>query len=357
MTQSGPRPPFQNPYLTRYDASSLGLGGSMRRREFLSVLGGSAVVWPLVARAQECERVRRISVLMNQAAGDTVGQARVTAFQQSLQERGWTGGRCVQIDTRWGAGDHDLYRRYGAELVALSPDVILAVGGSGVSAMQRATRTVPIVFVGVTDPVGGGLVASLARPGGNTTGFAQFEFGMSAKWLELLKEIAPSVTRVAVLRASAFPTGIGQFAAIQPVAPALRVELSAIDLREAGEIEQAITTFAREPKGGLIVTSNPLTTLHRGLIVALAARHRLPTIYPYRYYAADGGLIAYGPDQIDPYRQAAGYVDRILRGEKPADLPVQAPNKYELAINLKTARALSLTLPRELLARADEVIE
>jgi putative ABC transport system substrate-binding protein len=329
----------------------------MKRRAFIAGLGGALVAAPLVARAQPGERVRRVGVLMNGVPDDPEGQARLAAFLQGLQEWGWSVGRNVQIDTRWSAGDPERYRRYGAELVALTPDVILTVGGSGVSAMQRATRTVPIVFVGTTDPVGGGLVASLARPGGNTTGFALFEFGMSAKWLELLKEIAPSVARVAVLRASAFPTGIGQFAAIQPVAPALRVELSAIDVREAGEIEQAVATFAREPKGGLIVTSNPLTTLHRGLIVALAARHRLPTIYPFRHYAAGGGLIAYGPDQIDQYRRAAGYVDRILKGEKPADLPVQAPVKYELVINLRTAKALGLDVPASLLARADEVIE
>jgi len=326
----------------------------MRRRDFIAGLGGAAAM-PLTALAQE--RVRRVGLLMNLAEDGAEAQARVAAFVQALQERGWTVGRNVQIDTRWGEGDPDRYRQYAAELINREPDVVLTSGGSAVSALQRATRTVPIVFVTVTDPVGGGLVASLSQPGGNTTGFTQFEFGMSAKWLELLKEIAPDVTRAGVLRAAAFPTGIGQFAAIQPVAPALRVELKAIDVRDAGEIEQAVTTFAREPKGGLIVTSNPLITLRRELIIELAAKHRLPTIYTSRHFATGGGLVSYGPDVLDQFRRAAGYVDRILKGEKPTDLPVQSPTKYELLINLKTARTLGLIVPPTLLARADEVIE
>ena len=326
----------------------------MRRREFLAALGGSALP-AMAARAQE--RVRRVGVLMNLAEDGAEAQARLAVFSQALQERGWTVGRNLQIDTRWGEGDPDRYRQYAAELINREPDILLTSGGSGVLALQRATRTVPIVFVTVTDPVGGGLVASLSQPGGNTTGFTQFEFGMSAKWLELLKEIAPDVTRTGVLRAAAFPTGIGQFAAIQPVAPALRVELKAIDVRDAGEIEQAVAIFAREPKGGLIVTSNPLMTIRRELIIELAAKHRLPTIYSSRHFATGGGLVSYGPDALDQFRRAAGYVDRILKGEKPADLPVQAPTKYELVINLKTAKALGITVPPALLARADEVIE
>jgi putative tryptophan/tyrosine transport system substrate-binding protein len=326
----------------------------MRRRDFIAGVASAAAL-PLAARAQE--RVRRVGLLMNLAEDGAEAQARVAAFVQALQERGWTVGRNVQIDTRWGEGDPDRYRQYASELINREPDVVLTSGGSAVSALQRATRTVPIVFVTVTDPVGGGLVASLSQPGGNTTGFTQFEFGMSAKWLELLKEIAPDVTRAGVLRAAAFPTGIGQFAAIQPVAPALRVELKAIDVRDAGEIEQAVTTFAREPKGGLIVTSNPLMTLRRELIIELAAKHRLPTIYSSRHFATGGGLVSYGPDALDQFRRAAGYVDRILKGERPADLPVQVPTKYELVINLKTAKALGLEVPATLLAHADEVIE
>jgi putative tryptophan/tyrosine transport system substrate-binding protein len=326
----------------------------MRRRAFLGVLGGAAAM-PLAALAQE--RVRRIGLLMNLAEDGAEAQARLAAFVQALQERGWAVGRNVQIDTRWGEGDPDRYRQYAAELINREPDVVMTSGGSAVSALQRTTRTVPIVFVTVTDPVGGGLVASLARPGGNTTGFTQFEFGMSAKWLELLKEIAPDVARVGVLRAAAFPTGIGQFAAIQPIAPSMRVDLKAIDVRDTGEIEQAVTTFAREPRGGLIVTSNPLMTLRRELIIELAAKHRLPTIYSTRHFATGGGLVSYGPDALDQFRRAAGYVDRILKGEKPADLPVQAPTKYDLVINLKTAKLLGLTVPPTLLASADEVIE
>jgi ABC-type uncharacterized transport system substrate-binding protein len=329
----------------------------VRRREFISLLGGAAVVWPLPLSAQQGQRVRRIGLLMNLTADDRESQVRVAAFLQGLQELGWTVGRNLRIDTRWGAGDLDRYRRYAAELVALTPDVVLTAGSAAVSAMQRATRDAPIVFVTVTDPVGGGLVASLARPGGNTTGFTHFEYGMGAKWLELLKQFAPGVARVAVLRASAFATGIGQFAAIQAVAPSFGVELRPIDVRDAGEIESALTAFVQGANDGLIMTTNPLATLHRNLIISLAARHRLPAVYPNSYFVADGGLASYGPDQVDQFRRAAGYVDRILKGEKPADLPVQAPTKYELVINLKTAKALGLDVPPTLLARADEVIE
>ena len=328
----------------------------MRRREFVGLVGGAAATWPLVVSARQSERVRRIAVLMNLAEDDAEGRNRIAAFFQALQQLGWTDSH-VRIDTRWGVGDPDLYRRYAVELVALAPEVILTSGGSAVSALQRATRTVPIVFVTVTDPVGGGLVESLARPGGNTTGFTQFEYGMSAKWLELLKQVAPSVTRVGVLRASAFPTGIGQFAAIQAVASSFGVELRPIDVRDAGEIESAVTAFATGTNGGLIVTSNPLMTLHREPILALAARFRLPAVYSSRHFVIRGGLASYGPSALDQFRRAAGYVDRILKGEKPADLPVQTPTKYELVINLKTAKALGLEVPASVLARADEVIE
>ena len=328
----------------------------MRRREFIAGLG-SAAAWPLVARAQQGGRVRRIGVLMNGASDDPEAQTRNAAFLQGLQEWGWAIGRNVRIDTRWAVGDTDRLRRYAAELVALAPDVIQATGASGVAASQRATRTIPIVFANVTDPVGAGLVASLARPGGNTTGFMFTEYGMSGKVLELLKQIAPRVTRAAVLRDSTVAGQIGQFAAIGSVAPSLGVEVSPVDVLDAGEIERAITDFARRPNGGLIVVGSSAALLHRGLIIALAAKHQLPAIAPYHIFVTDGGLISYGPDSIDQYRQAARYVDRILKGEKPADLPVQAPNKFELAINLKTAKALGLTIPERLLATADEVIQ
>ena len=329
----------------------------MQRRKFITLLGGAAAAWPLTARAQQPERVRRIGVLMTVAADDPEGQARIAAFQQGLQQSGWTVGRNVRIDTRWGAGDADRIRRYAAELVALAPDVILASGGTVVGALLQATRTVPIVFTQTPDPVGAGYVASLARPGGNATGFTISEYGISGKWLELLKEIAPRVTRAAVLRDATVPQGIGQFAAIQAVAPSFGVEVSPVDVRDAGEIERAVTAFARGKDGGLIATGSALTILHRELIIALAARHRLPAVYWNRFYVSGGGLISYGVDSIAPHRQAAGYVDRILKGEKPADLPVQAPTKYELVINLKTAKALGLTVPPQMLARADEVIE
>ena len=328
----------------------------MRRRNFLSVLGGAAA-WPLGTHAQQPERMRRIGVLMNRNAEDPEEQARLTAILQGLQERGWTDGRNVRIDIRWSAGDADRRRRYAAELVTLAPDVIFADTSTPLAALQQATQTVPIVFAGVIDPIGAGFVASLARPGGNTTGFTSFDYGTSGKWLELLKEIAPGVTRAAVLRDPTIAAGIGQLAAIQAVAPALGVELSPLGVRDAGEIERGVTTFARGSNRGLIVTAGPAAATNRALLVALAAQHGLPTIYPFRFYMGGDGLISYGPDTITPFRQAVGYVDRILRGEKPADLPVQAPNKYELVINLKTAKALGLEVPPQLLARADEVIE
>jgi putative ABC transport system substrate-binding protein len=329
----------------------------VKRREFITLLGGAAAAWPLVARGQQPDRMRRIGVLMNIAADDPQAQSRIEAFLLGLQPLGWTVGRNLQIDVRWAAADADLFRRYATELVALAPDVILASTNSAVAPLQQATRTVPIVFAITVDPVGAGFVARLARPGGNTTGFSLYEYSISGKWLELLKQVAPGVTRAAVLRDPATASGIGQFAAIQAVAPPFGVELSPVDVRHGGEIEQAITAFAHEPNGGLIVTGSPSQAVHRKLIVSLAARHRLPAVYPFRYMATEGGLIAYGPEIIDQYRRAAQYVDRILKGEKPAELPVQAPVKYELAINLKTAKALGLTVPSQLLARADEVIE
>jgi putative tryptophan/tyrosine transport system substrate-binding protein len=313
--------------------SSLGTG--MRRREFLGVLGGVAAAWPLAARAQEREQVRRIGVLMPAAGDDPEFQARIAAFHQGLALLGWTIGRNVRIDTRWATTDAAEIRRHAAELVALAPDVILAHAATTVGPLLQATRTVPVVFPTVVDPVGAGFVDSLARPGGNATGFLAFEYSLSGKWLELLKQVAPSVTRVAVLRNAATPSGPGQFGVIQAVAPSLRVEVSPVNVRDAGEIERAVAAFARSPNGGLIVTASPLAQHHRDLIVALAARHKLPAIYPFRYFAADGGLVSYGPNEVDQYRQAAGYVDRILKGEKPADLPVQAPTKYELVINLQ----------------------
>jgi ABC-type uncharacterized transport system substrate-binding protein len=366
----------------------------MRRREFITLIGGAAAGWPLAAQAQ---RMRRIGVLV--AVGDDPeSRGRITAFVQALQELGWTEGRDIRIDARWGGGDPDRFRRYAAELVALAPDVILVSGGSGVGPMLQATRTVPIVFVQVTDPVGAGFVDSLARPGGNATGFTHFEYGISAKWLELLKQIAPGVTRAAVLRDPAIASGVGQFAVIQSVAPPLGVELTPVNVRDAEEIERAVTAFAQaalasgasgqrgnsiarahsasedareragntrpEPgssargsNGGLIVTASALAVVHRDLIITLAARHKLPAIFPFRFHVTGGGLISYGPDTVDPHRRAAGYVDRILKGEKPADLPVQAPTRYELVINLKTAKALGIDVPPALLVRADEVIE
>jgi putative tryptophan/tyrosine transport system substrate-binding protein len=327
----------------------------MRRREFIVGLGG-AVAWPFTARGQQGERMRRIGVLMNTAADDPEGQTRNTAFVQALQQFGWTDGRNGRIETRWGT-DAGSTRRYVAELVALAPDVILAAGSAAMVELQQTTRTVPIIFVTIIDPVGAGFVESLARPGGNITGFSLFEYGLSGKWLELLKEIAPEAIRVAVLRDTAVGSGVGQYAIIQAVAPSLGVELRPIDVRDAGGIERAVVAFARVPKGGLIVAGSPSLTVHRNLIITLAARHQLPAVYPLAYFVRSGGLISYGPNSIDQYRRAAGYVDRILKGEKAADLPVQAPTKYELVINLKTAKALGIDVPHSLLARADEVIE
>ena len=325
----------------------------MKRREFISLVGGAAA-WPLTARAQQGERMRRIGVLMAFAVDDPEGQARVAMFVQTLRSLGWTTGRNVQIDIRWGVADAASSRRSAAEMVALAPDVILTGASAATAAVQEATRTLSIVFVNVTDPVGAGYVASLARPGGNVTGFSLVEYGISGKWLELLKEIAPRVTRVAILRDPSLAIGPGQFGAIQSVAPSFRVEASPIDVRKADEIERTITDFARTANGGLIVTTSPGAVTHRKLIITLAAQHRLPTVYFTREFVKDGGLISYGPDPVANYGQAASYVDRILKGEKPADLPVQAPTKNELVLNLKTAKALGLAVPPALLARADD---
>jgi len=326
----------------------------MRRREFITLVGGAAA-WPLAASAQQGERMRRIGVLMNLPADDAEGQGRIAAFLQELQQLGWTDGRNVLIDRRWAAGDAGRFQRYAEELVALAPDVILAAAVPSVQALQRATRTVPIVFANVTDPVASGFVQSLARPGGNTTGFMQFEFGLSGKWLELLKQVAPDVTGAAVLRDPDVGSGTAQFAVIQAMAPLLRVEVNPVNVRDPSEIRRAVE--ARSPNGGLIVTASAMAYTHRDLIITLAARHKLPTLYFDRSFVAASGLISYGPDYTNQYRRAASYVDRILKGEKPADLPVQAPTKYELVINLKTARALGLEVPPSVLARADEVIE
>ena len=330
----------------------------MRRREFITLLGGAAVAWPRAAYAQQADRMRRVGVLLNRAADDPEEQARVAAFLQQLQELGWTDGRNVRVDYRWAAADANRSRTYAAELVALAPDVILASASQSTAALLQTTHTVPIVFVNVVDPVGAGYVARLARPGGNATGFSAFEYSLSGKWLELLKEIAPNLTRIAILRDPAIAAGIGQFAVIQAMAsPSLGVELSPIDVRDGGEIERNIAALAREPSGGLIMTASTVTAVRFKLIIMLAARHRLPAVYPFRYFVTSGGLISYGPDPTDQFRRAAGYVDRILKGEKAADLPVQAPTKYELAINLKTAKTLGLTVSPSLLARADQVIE
>ncbi|MGO9699785.1 MAG: ABC transporter substrate-binding protein [Xanthobacteraceae bacterium] len=330
----------------------------MRRREFITLLGGTALTAPRVAFAQATDRMRRIGVLMPLAVDDPEAKARLAAFLDRLQQLGWTDGRNVRIDARWPGSDADRFRKYATELVALEPDVILASSTSSVAALQRITRSVPIVFAAVIDPVGAGFVASLARPGGNTTGFSAFEYSLSGKWLELLKEIAPNLTRAAVLRDPALAAGIGQFAVIQAMAPpSLAVELAPIDMHDRDGIERAVTAFAREPNGGLIVTASPLAATYRDLIISLATRFRLPNVYGFRYYPASGGLASYGPDTADEFKRAADYVDRILKGKKPADLPVQSPTKYQLVINLKAAKALGLVVPTALLARADEVIE
>jgi ABC-type uncharacterized transport system substrate-binding protein len=328
----------------------------LKRRQFITLLGG-ATAWPLGARAQQRERMRLIGVLTNLTEHDPEERRRVAAFTQALLKLGWQDGRNVQIDYRRTDGDAERTRRYAAELVALAPDAIVAVGAATTAALQQATRTVPVVFVLLPDPVGAGVVESLSRPGGNATGFTTYEYGISGKWLELLKEIAPRVTQAAVLRDAATSSGPAQFAAIQAVAPSLGIEVNAIGVRDAGEIERSISTFARLPMRGLIVTGSALTAVHHDLIVTLAARHKLPAVYFQRFFVTAGGLISYGGNYADQFRRAAEYVDRILKGEKPADLPVQAPTKYELTINLKTAKALGLDLPFSLLARADEVIE
>lgn len=329
----------------------------MRRRDFIRLIAGATAASPYQAGAQPRDQTRKIGVLMGLAADDPEARDRIGAFEQALQELGWKEGRNLQIEYRRGAGNTESTRKSAAELIALEPDVILASGGTVVAPLMDATRTVPIVFTQTPDPVAAGFVASLARPGGNATGFTTSEYGMSAKWLELLNEIAPGVTRAAVLRDASIPSGVGQFASIQSAAPSFGIELSPLDMRDPTEVERDLTEFARGSNRALIVTSSGLAAVHRELIIALAARLRLPAVYSYRYFANSGGLLSYGPDPIDQYRRAAVYVDRILKGEKPADLPVQAPTRYELAINLKTANELGLAVPPTLLARADEVIE
>jgi putative ABC transport system substrate-binding protein len=328
----------------------------MRRRDFIKVIAGAAAAWPLTARAQQGDRVRRVGWLIPRDANDTEGQARVTAFRQGLRDLGWTEGHNLQIEYRWSGGVERI-RTYAAELVALSPDVIVATATATVTPLQQLTHSVPIVFAGVVDPVGAGFVASLARPGGNITGFTLYEYGMSAKWLELLKQIVPGITRVAIVRDPTIASGIGQLGALQVAAPSFGVELTPIDVRDAKEVERAVEAFASEPNSGLIVVAGSLAAIHRDDIIALVARHRLPAVYSSRYYVTSGGLASYGPNSVDPYRRAAGYVDRILKGEKPAEMPVQAPTKFELVINLKTAKALGLAVPQSLLTTADEVIE
>jgi ABC-type uncharacterized transport system substrate-binding protein len=329
----------------------------MRRREFIRMVGGAAATWPVAAGAQQRERLRRVAVLEPIAKDTPSAHARYSAFLEGLEQLGWTDGRNVQIMARWSGGNEVETRKYADELVALAPDVILAAGGSGAELMLKATRTIPIVFVIVPDPVGSGYVERLSRPGGNATGFMMFEYNLCGKWLELFKEIAPNVTHAAVLRDPGFAHGIGQFAVIQAAAPSVGIEVSPIDLREPNQIERAIATFAQSPNGGIIVAASGIGATNINLIIAAVARYKLPAVYIQRPFVVAGGLISYGPNFADQYRRAAVYIDRILRGEKPADLPVQAPNKYELAINLKTAKALGLTVPSSLLARADEVIE
>ena len=328
----------------------------MNRRDLIALLGSTATTWPLGAGAQQPERMRRIGVLMN-AIPDSDQKVSLDVFRQALQQLGWAEGRNIQIDIRWAGGDAAESRRHAEDLVAHAPDVIVVTGNAGMPPILRTTSTIPIVFNNIADPVGAGFVESLARPGGNATGFLQFEYTLSGKWLELLKEIAPQVNRVAVLRDATLTAGVGQFAVIQSVAPSVGMEVTAIGLRDANEIERAVAKFAKVPNGGLILTSSALSVVHRGLVVALAARFNLPTIYYRRFFVSAGGLISYGYDVVEQFRGAAGYVDRILKGEKPADLPIQAPTRYEMVINLKTAKALGITVPPMLLARADEVIE
>jgi putative tryptophan/tyrosine transport system substrate-binding protein len=328
----------------------------VKRRTFMTLLGGAAT-WPLAARAQQPERPRRIGVLMNRAPDNPEGQDRLAAFHQGLQELGWGAGRNVRIETRWTEDNADQTVKQAAGLIALAPDIVLASGTLAVTALQRVSRTLPIVFASVADPVGAGIVDSLAHPGGNATGFMIYEYNLGAKWMELLKEIAPRVTRVAIIRNAANPAGLAQFATLQNAAQSLGVQASPINVRDAREIERSVEAFARSPDGGLVVTQSASATVYRDVIIAAAARHKLPAVYALRYDATGGGLISYGPDVVDQFRQAAAYVDRVLKGEKAADLPVQAPTKYELTINLKTAKALGLELPPTVLARADEVIE
>jgi len=357
VTQSGHGASLNGPRLNRYDAFVRSRGvEAMRRREFIKVIGGAAATWPVAVRAQLTERMRRIGVLMTTSLGDPETQVRTKAFLQGMQELGWTEGRNIRFDVRWDGGTADAARKAAAELVALSPDVILASGVVSLAALQTR-RDVPIVFTLAPDPVGAGFVESLAKPGGNVTGFMQFEYSLSGKWLELLKEIAPTITRAAVLRDPAISAGVGQFAVIQAVAPAIGIDVRPIDVREGAEIERGVSAFARVPNGGLIVTAAPGTTTHRELIAQVAARNRLPSVGPFRSFVESGGLVSYGANLGEQFRRAASYVDRILKGEKPADLPVQAPTKYELLINLKTAKALGITIPPAALARADQVIE
>jgi putative ABC transport system substrate-binding protein len=330
----------------------------MKRRALITLIGGVAVVWPLAVRAQQVERMRRIGVLMSLAADDPQAQVQLAAFQQTLQQLGWNDGRNVRIDIRWHENDADRARTYAQELIALAPDIFLADRTLSVGALQHVTYVLPIVFAAVLDPVGAGFVDSLSRPGGNITGFMNYEYGFSGKWLELLKQIAPRVTRAAVIRDPAISVGTAQFSAIQTVAPSLGVEVTPIGVHDVGAIERAVEAFARSANGGLVVTGTGIMpAVTRDLIITLAARHKLPAVYSFRFMVTAGGLVSYGPDPIDEFRRAAGYVDRILKGEKPADLPVQAPTKYELVINMKTAKALAIDIPATVLARADEVIE
>ena len=350
-------PSLTEPRLSRYSALSKASGEAMRRREFITLLGSMAAAWPVAVRAQQPERMRRIGMLTGLSGEDAQTKARIAAFLQELQKLGWTEGRNLRVDTRAGAGNPATIRKYAAELVALNPDVLLASGAAPMAMLLEATRTVPIVFTIVVDPMGAGFVEKLSRPGGNATGFMLFDYSLSGKWAELLKQVAPGLTQVAVLRDPSSSAAIGQFAVIQAVAPSLGLEVSAITVGDPRELDRAVTAFAREPNGGLIVTAGPSTAVHRDLIVTLAARHKLPAVYFDRTHVAGGGLMSYGSNLLDQFRQAAVYVDRILKGEKPANLPVQAPNKYELVLNLKTAKALGITVPPALLARADEVIE
>ena len=329
----------------------------MRRRDFIKVVAGSAAAWPLAARTQQPEQMRRIGILMNRSESDPEGQARLAAFRQGLEQLGWNEGRNMRIYIRWGEDKIDLEPKYAAELVALAPDVVLASGTMSVAALQALSRTLPIVFAALGDPVGAGFVESLAHPGGNATGFMLYEYSFGGKLLELLKEIAPGVTRVAVLRNPTNPSQLATFGAVRGAAQVLGVEVAPIDTRDAGQIERGVTAFARSPNGGLIIMPGASASVHGALVVALAARYKLPAIYPFRYHATGGGLISYGPDFVEPFRPAAGYVDRILKGEKPSDLPVQAATKYELVINLKTAKTLGLNVPNTLIGRADEVVE